>query len=255
MTDITECARIVDDAARNAKEIPQFADSTPLTLDEAYAVQALSMQRRYARGERRVGIKMGFTSRAKILQMGLEDMIWGRLTDAMQVEEGETISLADYVHPRVEPEIAFILKAPLAGKVTAPQAMAAVGAIAPALEIIDSRYKDFKFNLGDVVADNSSSSGFVLGQPQSPGLDIANLGMVLSINGSPKEIGSSAAILGHPVRSMVAAARMLAEQGERLEAGDIVLAGGATAAVHLGTGDAVSLDVQNMATVAFSVGA
>lgn len=253
MTDITRMAEIVDEAARTATEIPQFSDTTPLTVDQAYAVQALSLQRRYKRGERRIGMKMGLTSRAKMVQVGVSDMIWGRLTDAMREEEGGTVSIAKYVHPRVEPEIAFLMKAPLSGKVSALEAMAAVGGVAAALEIIDSRYKAFKFDVGDVIADNSSSSGFVIGDWASPETDISNLGIVLSINGKPGEIGSSASILGHPVRSLVAAARMVAAQGERLEAGDIVLAGGATAAISMVPGQAVTLEVEKLGTVAFNV--
>lgn len=254
MTNITECARIVDEAARTATEIAQFSADAPISNDEAYAIQALSMQHRYARGEKRVGIKMGLTSRAKMVQVGVSDMIWGRLTDAMREEEGGTVSISRFVHPRVEPEIAFLMKAPLAGEVSALEAMAAVQAVAPALEIIDSRYKAFKFDVGDVIADNSSSSGFVIGNWASPDSDIANLGMVLSINGQPGEIGSSAAILGHPVRSLVAAARMVAASGERLEPGDIVLAGGATAAIPMAVGQAVSLEVQGLGNVTFTVG-
>ncbi|MDF1802076.1 2-keto-4-pentenoate hydratase [Thalassovita sp.] len=254
MTDITKFAEIVDTAARTATEIPQFSDDAPLSVDQAYAIQALSMQRRYARGEKRVGIKMGLTSRAKMVQVGVSDVIWGRLTDGMREEEGGVVSMADYVHPRVEPEIAFLIKTPLAGEVSPMEAMAAVEAVAPALEIIDSRYKAFKFDIGDVIADNSSSSGFVVGNWFSPETDISNLGMVLSINGVAGEIGSTAAILGHPVRSLVAAARMVAAGGETLQPGDIVLAGGATAAIPMESGQAVTLDVENMGTVAFNVG-
>lgn len=254
MTDLTKAAEIVDEAARTATEIPQFSDERPLRVDEAYAIQALSIQRRLARGERRVGMKMGLTSRAKMVQVGVSDMIWGRLTDAMREEEGGTVSLGDYVHPRAEPEIAFLMRKPLEGDVSPLEAIDAVEAIAPAIEIIDSRYKAFKFDVGDVIADNSSSSGFVLGHWASRDTDVSNLGMVLSVNGRPAEIGSSAAILGHPVRSLVAAARMVAERGERLEPGHIVLAGGATAAVHLAAGQAITLDVQTLGTVAFNVG-
>ena len=163
-----EYAKLLDDAARNAREVTQFDPEGKLSLDEAYAIQASSIQRRVERGERRVGVKMGFTSRAKMVQMGLSDVIWGRLTAGMQIEEGSPIDFSRFVHPRVEPEIAFVLKRPLEGDVTGPQALAAVEAIAPALEIIDSRYKDFKFTLPEVIADNASSSGFVIGAMARP---------------------------------------------------------------------------------------
>jgi 2-oxo-3-hexenedioate decarboxylase len=106
---------------------------------------------------------MGFTSREKMVQMGVHDMIWGRLTDRMIVEDGGTTSFKTYVHPRIEPEIAFLLKRELVGTITPVQALSAVEAVAPAVELIDSRYQAFKFSLTDVVATTrrrpDSSSG------------------------------------------------------------------------------------------------
>ncbi len=253
MADINALARIVDDAARNATSIRQLSAKHEFSLEDAYAIQAAAFQRRLARGERQVGVKMGFTSRAKMIQMGISDMIWGRLSDAMMVEDGGEIDLKDYVHPRAEPEIAFLLGAALEGPVTATQALAAVEAVAPAIEIIDSRYRNFKFSLADVVADNSSSSGYVLGAWESPEPDLSNLGMILEIDGRPVQIGSSGAILGHPARSLAAAARLSTEAGERLEAGWIVMAGGATAAEALKPGITVRNSVQNLGFTGFSV--
>ena len=252
MTDLAKLAERLDEAQRTATATPQLAE--PIGLDEAYEVQKASMARRYARGERRVGIKMGFTSRAKMVQMGIDEMIWGRLTDAMLIEDGGSIDFAAFVHPRVEPELAFLLKAPLVGKVTPMAALAAVDGIAPALEIIDSRYENFKFSLTDVVADNSSSSAFVVGSWSSPAVDFSNLGMILEIDGVAKQIGSSAAILGAPIRSLVAAARLAEAAGEPLGAGDIVMAGGATAAEALSLGQHDRVSVQKLGSAEFRVG-
>jgi len=253
MTDLVKLAEIADTAALTGQGIPQFSARQVLSTEEGYAVQALSMQRRYARGDRRIGMKMGFTSRAKQIQMGLSDLIWGRLTASMLVEEGGAIQLSKYVHPRVEPEIAYLIKDRLAGEVTPIQALNAVAGVAPAMEIIDSRYENFKFDLGDVVADNSSSSGFVLGDWFAPDTDVRNLGLVMQINGRAVSVGSTAAILGNPSRALVAAARMAASAGEALLPGDIVLAGGATAAVALSVGDHVETEFQNLGRIAFSV--
>jgi 2-oxo-3-hexenedioate decarboxylase len=250
MANIAALAKTVDDAARNARAIAQLSQKTAITADEGYDVQAASFARRLARGERQVGVKMGFTSRAKMVQMGVSDMIWGRLSDAMLVEDGGEIDLADYVHPRVEPEIAFLLGASLHGPITAVEALAAVEAVAPAMEIIDSRYRKFKFSLADVVADNCSSSGFVVGAWQNPDADLSNLGMVMEFNGRPVQIGSSGAILGHPVRALAAAARLSTEP---LEAGWIVMAGGATAAEAIRPAIHVRNMVQELGAVAFSV--
>lgn len=251
-TTLAELAARLDDAARTATAVAQISETTALDLDDAYRVQALSIARRLERGDVRVGMKMGFTSRAKMKQMNVHSMIWGRLTRAMIAEEGGAVARARFVHPRVEPEVAFLLKRRLAGRVTAAEALAAVDAVAPALEIIDSRYRDFRFSLPDVVADNSSSSAFVVGAPRPP-RDASNLGLVLSIDGAPVEIGSTAAILGSPLRSLVAAAAMVAEAGESLEPGSVVMAGGATAARPLAPGMSVELEMQELGRVCFEV--
>ncbi len=247
-------AEIVDTASLTASAIPQLSLSGyDLTLEEAYDVQRRSLQRRYDRGQHQVGVKMGFTSRAKMIQMGVEGLIWGRLTNTMLFEDGGEIDLADFVHPRVEPEIAFLLKKPLSGIVSPAEAMLAVEAVAPALEVIDSRYDNFKFNLPDVVADNSSTSAYVIGSWVKPDLDISNIGMIMGFDGVPVQIGSTAAILGNPIRALVGAARSVAEAGERLEAGWTVMAGAATAAEALKPGLHVRLEAENMGSVSFSV--
>jgi 2-oxo-3-hexenedioate decarboxylase len=254
MTALCELARILDDAARTATAVPQLTEELPgLTVEDAYDIQALSMARRYDRGERRVGIKMGLTSRAKMQQVGVSEVIWGRLTNAMRLVEGGDLVRARYVHPRVEPEIAYIIGKPLAGDISPAEALAAVEAVAPAVEIIDSRFRNFKFTLPDVVADNASSSGFILGAWAKPDADVCNSGIVMEAGGRPVQIGSSAAILGNPIRSLVAAARAVAQAGERLGPGDIVLAGGATAAHPLTPGDYVRTWFQDLGSVSFSV--
>lgn len=251
MKSIAEYAELLDDAARLGNEVPQFDTENKLSLEDAYAIQKASIERRLNRGQRRVGVKMGFTSRAKMIQMGLSDVIWGRLTDTMQVEEGGSIELKGYVHPRAEPELAFLLKRPLTGDVTAPEALAAVEAIAPAIEIIDSRYKDFKFTLPEVIADNASSSSFVIGAWHDPRTDFSNLGLTLSMNGKIVQVGSTAALLGNPLRSLVAAARVSAQAGEPLQAGWIVMAGGATPAEWIKPGQYVSVQMEGLGECGF----
>ena len=157
------------------------------------------------------------------------------------------------MHPRIEPELAFLLKAPIEREMTAPEALACGEAIAPAMEVIDSRYRDFKFALSDVIADNSSSSGFVVGPWASPARDFSNLGLVMEVNGRAVEIGSTAAILGDPIRSLVAAARLAGPSLGGLKAGWIVLAGGATAAYALKVGDSVRTTMQGLGAVGVKV--
>lgn len=253
MSQALEIAQLLDNAASHAKAVQQIDPMGELSLAEAYAIQSASVQRRVARGERRVGVKMGFTSRAKMVQMGVDDVIWGRLSSGMQVEEGTPVKFARFVHPRVEPELAFVLKKALAGDVTAVEALAAVEAVAPALEIIDSRYQDFKFSLPDVIADNASSSGFVIGAWSDPHQDFSNLGLTMSIDGRVVQVGSTAAILGHPLRSLVAAARLSAAAGEPLQAGWVVMAGGATPAEWIKPGQSISIEMERLGTAGFHV--
>lgn len=253
MVDVKALAEIVDQAASRGVPVSQLTNSHPdLSIETAYAVQAESVARRVQRGQRRIGVKMGLTSRAKMQQVGVDEVIWGVLTDAMILDDGEILDLEGLIHPRVEPEIAFLLKKPLAGAVSAQWAAEAVEAVAPALEIIDSRYQDFKFRVADVVADNSSAAEVVIGPWRKPGLDISNLGMILSFDGRPVQIGSSAAILGHPLRALMAAARLTERYGEGLKAGDIVLAGASTAAEPLRPGLHVQLQVQNLGLMGFN---
>ena len=251
--DTQKVGLFLDAAARTATAVPQFTGDACFDLETAYAIQRASIAARLQRGERITGMKMGFTSRPKMIQMGVHDMICGRLTDAMLVEDGGSIDLANFVHPRVEPEIAFLLKRRINGPMTPLQAMNAVEAVAPALEIIDSRYRNFQFSLTDVVADNSSSSAYVVGSWNRPDIDLSNLGMMMGFNGRAEALGSSAAILGNPARSLAAASRLAAETGIDLEAGSLILAGGATAASALTAGTSVTLEVHMLGRCGFSV--
>lgn len=254
-TRIESIARRLDDAALRAQAIAQPEGDDAPRPDEAYAVQAALVARRLARGAHRIGMKMGFTSRAKMQQMGLSELIWGRLTSDMVCEEGGPLPADRFIHPRVEPEVCFLLRKPLEGAVTPLQALDAVEAVAPALEVIDSRYRDFRFSLADVIADNASSAGVVIGPWHRADTDVANLGIVLAVDGRTAQVGTTAAILGHPLRSLVAAARLVAAAGERLEAGSLVMAGGATAAIELRPGASVTAEFQRLGRIGFTVGA
>jgi len=247
---LTRIAERLDEAARNATAVEQLPEK--ISNDGAYEAQRLSIERRIARGERRAGIKMGLTSKAKMAQVGVNEMTWGRLTDAMLIEDGGVLEMSRFIHPRAEPEIAFLIGKSLAGRVTPLEAAASIAGIAPAIEVIDSRFQNFKFRVTDVIADNSSSSAFVLGPWNAPDCNVDNLGMSLEFNGLPVGIGSSAAILGHPLRSLVAAADLLARYGESLRPGDILLSGAATAAEPLKTNSQVRVRVEGLGSCGFS---
>ena len=253
---IEELAEQIDNAARRNEAVGMLtADAPEMTLHDAYRIQRASILRRHRRDERTVGMKMGLTSLAKMRQMNVHAPIYGHLTSSMRLADGGEIVHAEHIHPRIEPELAFILGRPLRGPVSPAEAMLAVDGVCAALEILDSRYLNFKFTLIDVVADNASSSHFVLGPTVRPPstIDIGNLGMILERNGRIEEIGSSAAIYEHPARSLAELATMLSEFGEWLEPGHIVLAGGATRAIALSPGDRVRLLVDELGAVEMSV--
>lgn len=245
----------LDEAVQGVRAISRLTASQPFALRDAYRIQRAGIALRQTRGDGVIGLKMGLTSRAKMEQMGVHEPIYGHLTREMRLEESGVLNLQAHCHPRVEPEVAFLLRRPLAGPVTPAEALLAVEGVCAALEIIDSRYENFQFTLADVVADNASSSRFVLGttlrRPEE--LDVGNLGMVMELNGEVVQMGSSAAIYEHPVRSLAALANLLAAEGETIPAGSIVLAGGATAAVALSAGDRVCLRVDGLGTTRFSV--
>lgn len=216
----------LDAAQRDVTAIAQL-DLAP-DLAAAYRLQHELIGHRLARGERLVGCKLGFTSKAKMAQMGVSEIIVGQLTDAMHVPDGTDVDLARFIHPRIEPEVAFRLGRDVDGDIAD-----CVEAVAPALEIIDSRYRDFRFSLPDVIADNTSAAAFVVGGWQ-PVTDVADLDVRLVVDGTDVETGSTAAILGHPMRALEELVDLAAKYGIALRAGDVILAGAATAAVPFG---------------------
>lgn len=252
MTEIERYAELLDRAAMTAMPVRQLTATDPqLTLEDAYRIQRASMARRAARGDGVVGMKMGLTSVAKMKQVGVHEPIYGHLTLQMKRSSGDALWASEQIHPRIEPEIAFILGDELRGPITAVEALEAVEWVVAALEVIDSRYEDFKFTLPDVVADNASSTAFYLGEERRDPheLELGNLGMVMSQNGVVVETGSSAAILDHPARALAALANMLAAVDEVVPAGAIVLAGAATAARHVKAGDVVTVEVDGLGRV------
>ncbi len=232
-----EIAQALLDAERAGRSRPSLEAQWPgLTLDAAYEVQAVSLRRRLARGEQLVGLKLGLTSAAKQAQVGVREPITASLTDAMALELGAPVPLGRLIHPRAEPEIAFRMGARLEGPgVTLQSAMAAVDGVCAAVEIIDSRFDSFNFTLPEVVADNASAAGFVVGATEvSPdALDLTLEPCLVEVDGRAVDSATGAAVMGHPGLALAQAANALAERGMAVEAGWTVLTGGMTNAVPL----------------------
>ena len=245
-------ARRVDEAARHGSEIEQMSANEPFSVEDAYRIQRASIELRKGRGERVIGIKLGFTSRAKMIQMGVDSLIWGWLTDAMLEEEGAPVDLRRFIHPRVEPEVCFVTKRAIDRPLTGLEVQSYLEAVAPAMEIIDSRYKAFRFTLEDVIADNCSSAGLVIGGWSNRFDRLRNAGVVMRFDGRDVQIGTTAAILGDPLRSIVQASRVATDAEVVLPAGTLIMAGAATAAQPLTPGLHVQCVVNGLGQAEFT---
>ena len=238
-------ADALHDAERHGRPIPPVTEMWPgLDADDAYAIQRANVERRVNAGAVVRGHKVGLTARAMQEMLGVSQPDYGHLLDDMFVADGGTT--ADrYCAPRVEPEVAFVLDAPLHGAgCTVADVLRATAFVVPALEIIDSRIADWRITLADTIADNASSAGVVLGARTTAvdGLDLATLGVVLRRNGEIVETGAAGAVLGNPVLAVAWLAKTLHGLGVGLEAGHVVLPGSCTRAIEVGPGDVVRAD-------------
>jgi 2-oxo-3-hexenedioate decarboxylase len=250
---IAQLAEHLENCQLQAKDTPKITNDHPdMDWDDAYAIQDVILQRKLARGARVVGLKAGLTSHAKMKQMGVTDPVFGFLVDEYVVSEGATVNVSELIHPKVEPEIAFVLKHALKGPGCHIGAvLAATEFVMPGIEVIDSRYRDFKFDLKSVVADNTSAARFVVGgqaiRPEQ--VDLRTVGVVLEKNGEPVALGAGAAVLGHPAAAIAMLANHLGRRGQEIPAGSLILSGGVTEAVAVNAGDNVTLRVQGMGSV------
>ncbi|MGY1608378.1 2-keto-4-pentenoate hydratase [Geodermatophilus sp. SYSU D00700] len=249
--------RIADElatAAATRTPVPPPSTVHPgLAPEDAYAVAAVGIGRRRAAGARLLGHKIGLTSAAMQRMLGVDEPDYGALLDDMLVPDGGSAAPARWCQPRIEPEVAFRLGARLAGPgLGVDDVLAATEAVAPALEIIDSRVADWRITWWDTVADNASSAAFVVGPwtPTTAAGDLAALDVALAVDGEVVEHGSSAAVLGHPATAVAWLAEALAGHGAALEAGAVVLSGSCTRAVDVRPGTRVTATVGGLGEVA-----
>ena len=234
---------------------PLTAAHPDVDVVDAYEIQLINIRQRLARGARIVGHKVGLSSAAMQTMMGVDEPDYGHLLADMEVFEDVPVPAGRYLHPRVEVEVGFVLADDLPGAgCTEDDVLAATAAYAPAIELIDTRIRDWKIALCDTIADNASSAGFVLGgQRVSPGdIDIQNIDAVLTRNGEVVAEGRSDAVLGNPVTAVAWLARKVDTFGVRLRAGDIVLPGSCTRAIDARPGDAFVADFAGLGTVRLS---
>ncbi|HLG72191.1 MAG TPA: fumarylacetoacetate hydrolase family protein [Chloroflexota bacterium] len=252
-SDPKDLAKRLFEAQHEHRPIPLLTNEGPIGEKEAYAIQWALVEEHIARGGKVIGKKTGLTSKAKQVQMNTSEPLYAYLIDRTILNDGAEIVRAEHIHPRVECEIAFVMGRQLHGPgVTGDQVLSATRHVLPALEVIDSRYDNFKFTLPDVIADQASAAKVVLGgKVRSPkGLDLRLLGMVLQINGEDVATGSGAAVLGHPADSVAWLVNKMAEMGAGgLEEGDLVMAGGLVEAFAVEPGDHLRAEFDHLGPV------
>ena len=245
--EIEQAAEALLEAERSRKQIGLLSKAHPaIDMADAYAVQAALVKRKLAAGRGIIGWKIGLTSKAMQAALGIATPDSGVLFDDMLFENGATVPAGRFIQTRIEAEIAFIMKAPLAGPdLDRDQVLAATGAIAPALEILDTRIHRADPETGeprkvfDTIADNAANAGLVLGDERHDPLttDIRRAGAILYRNGEVEETGLGAGVLDDPVIAVAWLANRLAEQGQSIAAGEVVLSGSFIRPVEARVGD------------------
>ncbi len=255
--DPQQIAQTLIEAERDRRELVPFSESRPIAdLATAYRAQRAFVQSKVAGGDSLVGYKLGLTSRNKQRAMGVDAPLYGRVTSGMLATYGEPVRLDRFIHPRVESEIAFLLARDVAAPATVTSVLAATDVVFGAVDVLDSRYEEFRFSLEDVVADNASAGAFYLGpiarRPEN--LDLRLLGCVVRVDGDVAMTAAGAAVMGHPAASVAWLANQLAQQGESLEAGQLIFSGGVTAPVPVVAGGSVTFEFDGLGVIEISAG-
>ncbi|MFD0653707.1 2-keto-4-pentenoate hydratase [Streptomyces malaysiensis] len=259
---VVKVADALADAARRGTPCPPVrgllvdgvdgADGAEGGIEAAYAVQRLNLQREQATGRRIVGRKIGLTSPAVQRQLGVDQPDFGALFADMAVPEGGEVPAGRLLQPKVEAEVALVLGHDLPHRrCTVVDLLRATDFALPALEIVDSRVRDWDISIVDTVADNASSGLYVLGASPVPlaGLNLRSVRMTMTRNGETASQGTGADCLGSPLNAAVWLASALAERGDPLRAGDLVLTGALGPMVPAAPGDVFHARISDLGAV------
>jgi len=241
-----ELAADLAQAERSRQPVaPLTAGHPDIDVVDAYEIQLANIADRLKAGAIVRGHKVGLSARAMQTMMGVDEPDYGHLLDDMFHFEGDAVPAGRYLYPRVEVEVGFVLGAPLSGPAcSVGDVLAATAFVCPAIEIIDSRIRDWKIRIADTIADNASSAGVVLGGRRIPlaGVDLRTIGAVLRRNGVIVQTGAAGAVLGNPATAVAWLANTVHRFGVSLEAGHVILPGSCTRAVDVRPGDVVRAD-------------
>lgn len=236
-----EAAEALAAAERDRRPIPPLRETYPeIDVVDAYEIQLVNIRKRLAAGATIHGHKVGLSSTAMQEMMGVGEPDYGHLLSDMECFDDRPVSVGRYCMPRVEVEVAFILGETLPGEgCTEDDVLAATEYVAPSIELIDSRIEDWNIRIGDTIADNASSAGYILGPDRvKPGdLDLKMIEARLLKGGEEVAAGRSDAVLGNPVTAVAWLARKVASFGVTLEAGHVILPGSVHRAIDAHAGD------------------
>ena len=248
-----EAAKMLRLAAESGRPCPPVRHLVgSQDIDAAYAVQRFNNQERIQKGQRPVGSKIGLTSAAVQRQLGVNQPDFGQLFADMALCDGEEIAAGRLIQPKIETEIALVLEQDLPHeKNTLADLIRATAYLLPALEVVDSRIAGWDISLADTIADNASCGLFVLGNRpvQLKDVDLLGCGMVLERAGEPVSVGAGAACLGNPLLAALWLADTLAQRGNALRAGDIILTGALGPMVAACAGDVFSARIEGLGQV------
>lgn len=251
--DFQQAAQALREARAQRRPMAPISTSHRIQgLEAAYAVAEVNTRAQLDAGRRIVGKKVGLTSKAVQQQLGVDQPDFGVLFDDMEFLNGQDVPMARLMQPKVEAEIAFVVDHELTGAAPSyAEFLAAIAYALPAIEIVDSAIADWKISLVDTVADNASCGLYVLGdQPVWVGqLSLGELGMTMTKNGQTVSVGTGAACLGHPLRAAYWLARTMAERGQGLHAGEVILSGALGPMVPVAAGDLVQAQIGAMGSV------
>ena len=258
ITDVAGKARALFDARTDRQAIAPFTDADPtLTMADGYAVQAELVKLILAAGDTIVGYKVGLTSKPMQRMIGVDSPDYGPVLGSTVYRDGDVVSLSRFIQPKIEAEIVFVLGQALRGPgVTVTDAHRAIAGIAASVEIVDSRFADWRIKLADTVADLASNGAVAVSGRLVPldGIDTRLIGMSLTRNGDLVDTGAGAAALGDPLTVVAWLANTLGSVGIGLEPGHLVMTGALHAAVPMQAGDVFRADFDRLGPVTVRVG-
>lgn len=237
---------------------PVTVEHPNMTIEDAYAIQSAWKTIKLKEGKTIVGHKIGLTSKVMQRAMNISESDFGFLLDDMVFEDGSTIHTADFLDPRIEVELAFILKKDLSGpNITLFDVLNATDYVIPALELIAARSfrldpeTGYKRTVRDTISDNAANGGIIMGgRPMRPdAIDLRWVGALLYKNGVIEESGVAAAVLNHPANGIAWLAKKYATFGLSLKAGEVILAGSFTSPIKVKSGDTIHADFREMGSV------